>query len=112
MLKQTTVFNVSFHLRAIFQKSLENSMILSAALPEVFFFGTLVSLRVTNAAPCRYLSRGPWLVGVVFGPVLLSWMSVVFGPLELISMSTTIGTATIRTIGRELNMLATIRTIG
>ena len=32
MLKQKTNFNVSFHLRAIVQKSFENSMILPAAL--------------------------------------------------------------------------------
>ena len=32
LLKQTTNFNVSFHHRAIFHKSLENSMILPAAL--------------------------------------------------------------------------------
>ena len=63
MLKQTTVFNVSFHLRAIFQKSLEKSMILPAALSGRFFFDALVSLRVANAAPCRSVShvdRGWW----------------------------------------------------
>ena len=44
MSKQTTVFNVSFHLRAIFKILFGNSMILPAALPErLFFFGVLVS---------------------------------------------------------------------
>ena len=38
VLKQTTIFNVSFHLRAIFQKSLENLMILPAALSGRFLF--------------------------------------------------------------------------
>ena len=61
MLKQTTVFNVSFHLRAIFQKSFENSMVLPAALSGRILF--LMSLRVVNAAPCRSVShvdRGWW----------------------------------------------------
>ena len=56
MLKQTTNFNVSLNLRAILQKSFENPMILC---------GERCSLSLR-------LSRGPWLVGVVCGPVLLS----------------------------------------
>ena len=59
MLKQTTIFNVSFHLRAIFQKSFENSMILPAAFSGRFLF----LMRVANAAPCRSVShvdRGWW----------------------------------------------------
>ena len=38
VLKQTTNFKVSFHLRAICQKSFENSMILPAALSGRFIF--------------------------------------------------------------------------
>ena len=61
MLKQTTIFNVSFHLRAIFQKSFENSMILPAALSVSFFFLNWCLLLVVNAAPCRsvcHVGRG------------------------------------------------------
>ena len=64
MLKQTTNFNVSFHLRAIFQKLFENSMILPAALSGRFLFlMNWVSLRVVNTVPCRSVShvdRGWW----------------------------------------------------
>ena len=50
-MKQTTVFNVSFHLRAIFKMLFGNSLILPAALSARFFdiFGVLVSFRVANA---------------------------------------------------------------
>ena len=70
MLKQTTNYNVSFHLRAIFQKSFENSMILPAALSGRFLF---LRPGVVNAVPCRSVShvdRGWW--ASFFGPVLLS----------------------------------------
>ena len=53
-LKQKAIFNVTFHLRAIFQKVV--------ALSGRFFY-QLVSLRVSNAAPCRSVShvdRGWW----------------------------------------------------
>ena len=84
MLKQTTIVNVSFHLRANFQKSFENSMILPAALSGrfSFIFQQLVSLRVANAAPCRSVShvdRGWW--ASFFGPAQPPRMGVVFGPL-------------------------------
>ena len=80
VLKQTTIFNVSVHLWAIFQKSFRNSMILPAALSGSFKrTGIFACCERCSLSLC--LSRGPWLVGVVFDPMLLSWMSVVFGPL-------------------------------
>ena len=68
MLKQTTNFNVSFHLRAIVQKSFENSMILPAALSGRFSF--LMNRCGERCFLSLCFSRGP--VGVVFGPVSLS----------------------------------------
>ena len=38
VLRQTTVVNVSFHIRAIFKMSFGKSLILPAALSESFFF--------------------------------------------------------------------------
>ena len=43
--------------------------------PQPFFWCTGV-FACCERCPCRSPSRGPWLVGVVFGPVLLSWMGV------------------------------------
>ena len=69
-------------------------MILPAALPEECFFDVLVYLRVVNAASCRSVfSRGPWLVGVVFGPLLDIWN---------LFLSIMLGTAAIRTIARRV----------
>ena len=97
LLKQTTNFNVSCHLRAILQKSFENSMILPAALSGRFFF--LMNWCGERCSLSLCFSRGPWLVGVVFGSVLLSWMGVVFGPLldiwNLLLCLLLIGTVTI-----------------
>ena len=83
MLKQTTIFNVSFHLRAIFQKSIENSMILPAALSgRFFFFDELVCSRVASfSAQCCCRERASF-------------------------------SAHFWTLVEELNMLTTIRTIG
>ena len=81
VLKQTTVFNVSLHLRAIFQSVVCKFDDSARSLArKIFLFEALVSLRVAKAALVA-LSHVPWLVGVVFGPVLLGWMGVVFGPL-------------------------------
>ena len=95
MLKQTTIFNVSFHLRAIFQKSFENSMILPAALSGRFLF-------LMNW--CHRVLRTLLLVAL-----FLTWTVVggrrfrpTSGHLEFISMSIMIGTATIRTIARRV----------
>ena len=75
MLKQTAVFNVSL-------QSFGNSVILPAALSERYLFLSNGVLRVANAdLVALSLSHVSWLVGVVVGPVLLSWMGVVFGPL-------------------------------
>ena len=73
--------NVSFHLRAIFKMSFRNSMILPATLSEIFLFCSSGVFACCERCPCHFLSHVPWLVGVVFGPVLLSWMRAVFGPL-------------------------------
>ena len=43
--------------------------------PQPFFWCTGV-FACCERCPCRSPTRGPWLVGVVFGPVLLSWMGV------------------------------------
>ena len=63
-------------------------------------------LRTLPLSLSLCLSHVPWLLGVVLGPVLLSWMGVVFRPtsghLEFISMSIKTGTATIRTIDRRV----------
>ena len=95
MLKQTTIFNVSFHLRAIFQKSFETSMILPAALSGRFLF-------LMNWCLC--VLRTLLLVAL-----FLTWTVVggrrfrpTSGHLEFISMSIMTGTATIRTIGRRV----------
>ena len=88
MLKQTTNFNVSFHLRAIFQTSFENSMILPAALSGRFFF-------LMNWCLCVW-----WTLFLV--ALFLTWTVVggrrfrpTFGHLEFISVSVVIGAATI-----------------
>ena len=59
--------------------SFENSMILPAALSGRFLF--LMSWCGERCSMSLCFSRGPWLEGVVFGPVLLSWMGIVFGTL-------------------------------
>ena len=79
MLKQTTNFNVSVHLRAIFQKSFGNSMILPAALSG-FLTWTMVGGR-------RFRPSVAVVNGRRFRPT--------FGHLEVTSMSIVIGTATI-----------------
>ena len=58
MLKQTTVFDVSFNLRAIFKMSVGNSMILPAALPR------------------RSLSNVQWLVGGICCRMRTSFLRV------------------------------------
>ena len=87
MLKETTVFNVSFHLRAIFLVSFGNSMILPAALP------------------CRSLSHILWLVGVVFGQCCCrgcASFSAHFWTSGIYFYVYFVGSATIRTIGRRV----------
>ena len=54
-------------------------MILPAALSGRFVF--LMNWCGERCSLSLCFSRGPWLVAIVFGPVLLSWMGVVFGPL-------------------------------
>ena len=95
VLKQTTIFNVNFHFRAIFQKSLENSMILPAALSEIFLFLINWCLCVLRTLLLVALSL-TWTVvgGRRFRPTS--------GHLEFTSMSIMIGAATIRTIGRRV----------
>ena len=70
MLKQTTNLNVSFHPRAVFQKSFENSMIFPALSGRFLFLMKWCGGRCSLSL-C--FSRGPWLVGVVFGPLLDTW---------------------------------------
>ena len=80
---------------AIFQKSLENSMILPAALPGRFLFLMNWCLCLLRTLLLVALSL-TWTVvgGRRFRPTS--------GHLEFISMSVMIGTATIRTIGRRV----------
>ena len=96
MLKQTTIFNVSFHLRTIFQKSFENSMILPAALSGRFLF-------LMNWCLCVLRTL---LLVALFLPMVAVVGRRRFRPtsghLEFISVSIMIGTATIRTIGRRV----------
>ena len=105
MLKQTTIFNVSFHLRANFQKSFENSMILPAALSGIFFLINWCLLRVANAAPYRsvsHVNRGWWAsLSAHF------WTSGIYFCVyyDLVQQQS-------EPLIEELNMLTTIRTIG
>ena len=97
MLKQTTNVNVSVQLRAIFRKSLENWMILRAALSRRFLL--LLHWCGERCSLSLCFSRGPWLVGVVFRPSVAvvngRRFRPTFGHLECTSMSNVIGTATI-----------------
>ena len=54
-----------------FQKSFENSMILPAALSGRFLF--LMGWCGERCSLSLCFSRGPWLVGIVFGPLLDMW---------------------------------------
>ena len=107
MLKQTTIFNVSFHLGAIFKKSFENSMILPAALSGRFLFLINWCLCVMRTLLLVTLSL-TWTVvdGRRFRPSVAVVDGRRFQPtsghLECISMSIMIGTTTIRTIDRRV----------
>ena len=75
MLQQTTVFSVTFHLRAICQNVVSKFDESARSLVwKTFIFEALVSLRVANAALAALsLSHVPWLVCVVFGTLLDIW---------------------------------------
>ena len=84
MLKQTTIFNISFHLRTNFKMSFGKSLILPAALSAKLLLGVLVFSVLRTLPFSLSLSLSCTVVaGVVFGPVLLSWVGVVFGSLYL-----------------------------
>ena len=76
----------------------------------------LYVLRTLPLSLSLSLSHVPRLVGVVFDPVLLSWMGVVFGPLldiwNLFLCLLRLLQQQSEPLIEELNMLATIRTIG
>ena len=80
MLKQTTVFDVSLHLHAIFKMSFEICCCICLQPCPKFttrLFMNECCLLVSRTLPVWLsLSNVPWLVGVVFGPI--------FGHLEFI----------------------------
>ena len=107
-LKQTTIFNVSSHLRAIFQKSFENSMILPAALSGRFLFLMTWCHCVLRTLLLVALFLTWTVVGERrFRPSVAVVDGRRFRPtsrhLEFISMSIMIGTATTRTIARRID---------
>ena len=77
LLKQTTVYNASLHLHAKFHKcQLKVVLYLPSALSQVttrslLCYERMLSTRVSNVARVS-LSNVLRLVGVVFGPALLS----------------------------------------
>ena len=107
VLKQTTVFNVSFHLRAIFQKkSFENSMILPAALSGIFLFlmhWCLWVLRTLRLVAISHVYRG-WWASFSAQYCCCGWasFSAHFWTSGIYFYVCYVGTATIRTIGRRV----------
>ena len=78
---ERTVFNVNVRLRAIFKIFVWEFNDFARSLVRNIFILKHWCLCVLAYAALVVFSRVPWLVGVVFGQVLLSWMGVVFGPL-------------------------------
>ena len=89
MLKQTTVFDVSLHISAIFMLNLLSAL---SKITTRFFTNDcrLLLSRTLPVSLSLSLSNVLRLVGVVFGPILDIWNSCIF-----------LGTAIIGTLGRR-----------
>ena len=117
MLKQTTVFNVSFHLRAIFKMSFGNLLILPAALSDIVSFWNTGVFLCCERCPCRSLSLTCTVVG---GRRSRPNVAVVDGRrfrptsehLESTSMFLMLIQQQSEPLVEDWNMLTTIRTIG
>ena len=116
MLKQTTVFNVSCHLRAMFQMSFENSMILPAALSgrllllKHWCLCVLRTLPLSLSLTCTVVGgcRSRPSVAVVDGRRFRSTS----GHLESTSVFVMMAQQQSVPLVEMRNMLTTIRTIG